>query len=43
MNNSKQVKKRDTGTIRGRKYIDPGPGEPRRSLWIFEGPHSLSH
>ena len=25
------------------RYIGLGPGEPRRSLWISKGPHSLSH
>ena len=23
------------------RYIGPGPGEPRRGPWIFEGPHCL--
>ena len=25
------------------RYIGPGPGVPRRGLWISVGPHSLSH
>jgi len=34
-----------TGPIRGvfSRYIGPEPGEPRRDLWISEGPHSLNH
>jgi hypothetical protein len=26
-----------------RRYIGPGPGKPRRAMWISEEPHSLSH
>jgi len=25
------------------RYIEPGPTEPRRGLWISDRPHSLSH
>jgi hypothetical protein len=35
------------GSMRGgggfSRYIGPGPGDPRRSPWIFEEPQSLSH